>query len=525
MTGILKKTISILTLLGCLLQGEVIHDAAWQGDLPLVKTLIINDPTLLEKGDNRNCSALHFACDGGHADVVEYLLSLGVTTDKPDIDGDTALHWAAFAGHQDIIEKLITHGFNIDAVNNSGIQPIHYAVKNAHAAVVDMLVERGSVIDPNGEHTASLLHDAAAGGISGFALHLIDLGVSIHSIRKDGGTLLHSAMEGNLVVLAAHLLDSGLSLDTQNHYMMTARDVAAFNANEQMMHFLEEKTGQTIEPWKSQVYAGSFLGLTPPGTSPEIFGPTRISTSEFDERDITFSSDLQEIYFTRSSGLRQIPMSIFFTEQTEFQWTYPAKASFSSGYAEAEAAITPAGDQLMYISRQPVPNQPETGNWDMWITDLNNEVWGPPRYVGAPFTHGFYPSMATSATVYYTTPGNDIFRSKPVEGNYITSERLPASINTEFEEYNAFISPDENYLIYTRYSQEPQHHGGDLYISFQVRGKWSESINLGEGINSPYHEFCPTVSPDGRYLFFTSNRFGNNDIFWVDAQVISQLRP
>ena len=50
---------------------------------------------------------------------------------------------------------------------------------------------------------------------------------------------------------------------------------------------------------------------------------------------------------------------------------------------------------------------------------------------------------------------------------------------------------------------------GDLDLYITVRdsaGNWSAPRNLGPGVNSSAGELCPLVSPDGRYLYFTSLR-------------------
>jgi Tol biopolymer transport system component len=48
--------------------------------------------------------------------------------------------------------------------------------------------------------------------------------------------------------------------------------------------------------------------------------------------------------------------------------------------------------------------------------------------------------------------------------------------------------------------------------------------NMGEGINSPQSDYCPMLSPDGKYFFFTSTRTGGGDIYWVDAKIIQDYR-
>jgi len=48
---------------------------------------------------------------------------------------------------------------------------------------------------------------------------------------------------------------------------------------------------------------------------------------------------------------------------------------------------------------------------------------------------------------------------------------------------------------------------------------------MGKTINSSAYEYCPMLSPDGKYLFFTSKKTGNGDIYWVDARIIEHLKP
>ena len=105
-------------------------------------------------------------------------------------------------------------------------------------------------------------------------------------------------------------------------------------------------------------------------------------------------------------------------------------------------------------------------------------------------------------------------------------------------------------LFYFLRRDENGYGGADLFISFRKEtGTWTKAKNMGEKINSSAHEYCPTISPDGKYFFFTSNRTihknysetpltyeeklrilnspgnGQGDIYWVDAKIIEQLKP
>ena len=57
-------------------------------------------------------------------------------------------------------------------------------------------------------------------------------------------------------------------------------------------------------------------------------------------------------------------------------------------------------------------------------------------------------------------------------------------------------------------------------------GGWTDPVNLGPGVNSNYGESCPTLSADGRFLFFS--RYDEKDeiaqIYWVDAMVVAEKR-
>jgi hypothetical protein len=121
----------------------------------------------------------------------------------------------------------------------------------------------------------------------------------------------------------------------------------------------------------------------------------------------------------------------------------------------------------------------------------------------------------------------DIYCAEYIDGKYIAPKKLSNAINTKWGESNAFIAPDESYIIFG--SRRPGGFGaGDLYISFRTdSGEWTKAVNMGNVINTSFSEYCPSVSPDGKYLFFT-RIVGTNprqgDIFWVSAEIIHQHR-
>ena len=84
---------------------------------------------------------------------------------------------------------------------------------------------------------------------------------------------------------------------------------------------------------------------------------------------------------------------------------------------------------------------------------------------------------------------------------------MGSSINSPLFEFNAFIAPDESYLIFSSFGREDEQGGGDLYIAYRNEdGTWNKAVNMGKKINSDKMDYCPFVTVDEKYLFFTSQR-------------------
>ena len=82
------------------------------------------------------------------------------------------------------------------------------------------------------------------------------------------------------------------------------------------------------------------------------------------------------------------------------------------------------------------------------------------------------------------------------------------SINTRFNEGTCTVSADGRKLIFTSCFGRKGYGSCDLFVSHKVGDQWSIPLNLGKGVNSGSWESQPTLSADGRTLYFVSNRRG-----------------
>jgi Tol biopolymer transport system component len=120
--------------------------------------------------------------------------------------------------------------------------------------------------------------------------------------------------------------------------------------------------------------------------------------------------------------------------------------------------------------------------------------------------------MTKDGTIYFGSDRaggkgrTDIYRSRFVNGKYVEAENLGDAINTQFNEFEPFIAPDGSFLIFMAGGRADGRGGFDLYISYNRNGAWTTPTNLGDQINSSSNEYSPTISPDGKYFFWTSTR-------------------
>ncbi|MFC1493580.1 hypothetical protein ACFL6O_06415 [candidate division KSB1 bacterium] len=276
---------------------------------------------------------------------------------------------------------------------------------------------------------------------------------------------------------------------------------------------------------------GPYLGQRPPGMIPQIFAPGIIST-DVTERSSWFSRDGNTFVFSRWGGERT---GIFVMDQKNGTWSKPEKFPHLDPEYDGDFLFSPDGNKLVFSSQRPLHEEGnKLENCHIYIMEKTEYGWQEPVRLGSEVNSGMhdsYPCLTADYTLYFFSRrsggfGNaDTYRSKFTDGKYNEIENLGKPVNTGYHDLDAFVAPDESYMILC--SDRPGSYGEeDLYISFKkTGGLWTEPVNMGEDFNSQGSEWIPYVTPDGKYFFFTSNKTGNRDIYWVDAMIIEQFRP
>lgn len=259
---------------------------------------------------------------------------------------------------------------------------------------------------------------------------------------------------------------------------------------------------------------GPYLGQTPPGDVAEVFAPGIVNDETFESKEGMFAGSMDAFYFVK--GPKDGPeRQLIALERKNGQWEQSVVLE-----GETEPSFSPDGGTL-YLQTK--------------YMERSDTGWSGLKSIGAPINE--LPIMRVSAasngTLYFDSfsPELDVplRYSRLVNGTY----EQPKEFGNQFAvgRYNAhpYIAPDESYIIW-----DSRRDGGygtsDLYISYRSEdGTWGPAINLGDKINTTHAENYPTVSPDGKFLFF-DRRIGSGDertvaIYWVDAGFIEELRP
>ncbi|MCE7993579.1 MAG: OmpA family protein [Roseivirga sp.] len=137
----------------------------------------------------------------------------------------------------------------------------------------------------------------------------------------------------------------------------------------------------------------------------------------------------------------------------------------------------------------------------------------------------YFPSITSNDMLVYTVRGKigrgdeNIFFSQWDGTAWTKPESISATINTDRNEGTASISADGRTIVFTGCNKPNGVGSCDLYISYREADAWSRPQLLSEAINTLYWESQPSLSQDGRQLYFVSKRpdgLGGQDIWWSE---------
>lgn len=258
----------------------------------------------------------------------------------------------------------------------------------------------------------------------------------------------------------------------------------------------------------AQAVPDQYLGLTPPGTTPEIFAPGVVSVSSRTDHTVAISPSGHEIFFGAGDWPTRITQ---YVQYKDGAWTAPDTATFSAAQSVDEVIFSPNGNRVYFYAYLPG----SSANAELYYSEKVGDAWGAPVIMGTPpnsTSDEWHPCVVSDGSIYFINGSGKVCRSQYSNGSYQAKVLLSTVINDASNSYrDPYVAPDESYIIFTSYKA-----GGfgnaDLYISFKkADGTWTTAQNFGNTINTTVDENSADITPDGKYMTFDRN----GDIYWV----------
>ena len=194
-------------------------------------------------------------------------------------------------------------------------------------------------------------------------------------------------------------------------------------------------------------------------------------------------------------------------------------AAINTSDDEYWPSITVDGQTLMF-TRQVLNGYNQFGmsnsQEDFYISSHSDSGWTKAINAGEPLNtksnEGAQTLSSNGNYMYFTACERsgglgscDIYFSAYANGHWSIPYNLGSPVNTKSWESTPSISSDGNFLIFS--SNRPGGFGGkDLWFSIMSKkGKWSEPVNMGKNINTDGDEMSPFIHFDGRTLYFASD--------------------
>lgn len=226
-----------------------LHIAAKRGHREVVELLLTLGASLDDRDSDpkRQGNVLHYACWGGHIDLVRWLLDeRGADAGATDVVGNTPLLYAVYGGHRIVTEELLRRGRSLRERNHKNHSAILQAACGGHLELVEYLLDQGfSLAEADHDGNTALLF-AAWGGHQRLMEYLVSRGASLHEVNHNGHSVFLSAANGGRVEVVEWLLECGFSLNETNNNGDTALLLAAYGGHRPLVERLLE-LGASLE--------------------------------------------------------------------------------------------------------------------------------------------------------------------------------------------------------------------------------------------------------------------------------------
>ncbi|XP_077994290.1 ankyrin repeat and SAM domain-containing protein 1A-like isoform X2 [Glandiceps talaboti] len=201
-----------------------LHHAVLNNHSDIVLYLVSHDanPNI---ADNKGLTPVHLASWSGNAGIVKILLSTQkIKVNEANCDGETALHFAAQYGHKEVVTLLLEKHSRAANRNKNLQTPLDLSALYGRLETVQLLLQEYPGLLESSPPNHTPLHLAARNGHVQVVIVLLDAGADINS-KSNSGTALHEAALYGKVEVVKVLMEHGIDTKCQNNDNKTALDI------------------------------------------------------------------------------------------------------------------------------------------------------------------------------------------------------------------------------------------------------------------------------------------------------------
>jgi len=359
---------------------------------------------------------------------------------------------------------------------------------------------------------------------------LLEKDADVNAVTANNETALYRALWHNSQPIVEMLIGHGADDNAVGVNGKTPLYYATIWGHDQIVDYLVEN-GADQNAGRSGQFAGDYLGVEPPGKTPQAFAENALLTPLAPHGSIAFSPDGREMFWCHHA----LPIQAMWRMTREdYTWSLPRIAPFTdpaTEYSDGSPSFSADGRRLFFHSHRPLTDGGERNeDSDIWYVEKQDDGWGKPVPIGSPVNTDkgeFEPAIGASGDLYFigsdyenSIGAGDIYVSRFIDGKYTAPRNLGPTINSESHELGPVLAPDESYMLFTSNRPYLGRPSLNLYVSFRTDdGGWTDAANLGRGINGR-GSWHPCVTPDGKYIIYLQS----NNYYWFSAEVIADMK-
>ncbi|XP_071108992.1 ankyrin repeat domain-containing protein 50-like [Haliotis cracherodii] len=262
-------------------ENNPLHEACRKGDLGRIRYILSRGLVDVDGGDEKHGrTPLMVAAEKGHRRVFDFLIRKGANVSQVDDDGNNILHWACRGGHMDMMKYLLSqHSVDIHSRGKFGSTPLMKAVYYGNRDMFKFLVSQGANVSQVDDDGDNILHWACIGGHVGMvkyllSQHIIDInsrskkgktplmkaayygqrdvleflvskGANVSMVDDDGDNIIHYASIRGQVEVLKHIITRGIvNIRSRGKYGRTPLMRSAYYGNRKVFDLLVSEGGR-----------------------------------------------------------------------------------------------------------------------------------------------------------------------------------------------------------------------------------------------------------------------------------------